>query len=371
MEYIDFDVIVAGAGPSGCAAAIALQLAGLRVCLVDKENAGGRKVGESLPGATIRLLRRLGIDGIGDLLDEKNYKVCRSNASAWGDEEWVYESGLKNPEGGGHHINRAVFNEALRTKAVSAGVTFYMDTIDIVDALQYEDENQGFTIQFKNKDSKVNTKWIIDATGRKTAIARKFGLKRQRMDRQMSAVNWITAPTTDQDHATRIKSVPDGWWYTSLLPDKSRVTGFQGLPDTVSMLYKDPSLYFERFNQAGLLPYTIGKESLLQSTATEAGLAKCESAVAHRLICVGDAALSFDPLSSQGIFFALYSGIKGAEAIINCIGDNQKMKPELSRYQSMVERIFAENKKSLHYFYSTELRYAREPYWKDRREGSF
>ena len=51
-----FDVAVAGAGAAGSAAALALQRAGWRVCLLDTPPPPGPRVGESLPGAARRLL---------------------------------------------------------------------------------------------------------------------------------------------------------------------------------------------------------------------------------------------------------------------------------------------------------------------------
>lgn len=366
MEAIQYDVVVAGAGPSGCAAAIALKQAGINVCLVDREYKGARKVGESIPGATIRLLSKLGINGIDSLLNSDDYKRCFANASSWGNEEWVYQSGIQNPEGGGYHINRTVFDKALVTRAISLGVPVYTDMIDQVHPIS-EVSSLDYVVQFKYNEQKLITKWIIDATGRKAAIERKFGLKRNRIDNQMAAVNWITVPENDNDHATRIKSVPDGWWYTSLLPDRSRVIGFQSLPETVAQLHKNPDLFFNKINETGILPYKITSASSLQKIAVEAGIARPEAVTVNGLLCVGDAALSFDPLSSQGIFFALYSGIKGAEAITQCLTNTGTVHNALENYQLLVDRVFTENQKSRKYFYMNEYRYFNEAYWQSRR----
>ena len=51
-----WDVVVAGAGPAGAVAARVLARAGRRTLLVDDVEPGGRKVGESLPGAARPLL---------------------------------------------------------------------------------------------------------------------------------------------------------------------------------------------------------------------------------------------------------------------------------------------------------------------------
>ncbi|MBS7253590.1 NAD(P)/FAD-dependent oxidoreductase [Flavobacterium branchiicola] len=368
MNDTEFDVIVAGAGPAGCAAAIALKLAGIKVCLADKELTTDYKVGESIPGATIRLLNRLGINGIDDLLHKNQYNPCHSNASAWGSEEWVYQSGLKNPEGGGYHINRILFDEAIKTKATSLDVPMFTALIDQISILSDEEASQKFLIQFKNDTYKnITAKWIIDATGRKVAIGRKLGIKKNRIDNQMAAINWVKAPPDDTDSATRIKSTANGWWYTALLPNQKRVIGFQSLPDTISQMHKNPHLFFQEFNESQILPYKITSESSVKNIAVEAGLSISESITENRLLCVGDAALSFDPLASQGIFFALYSGIKGAETIINCLNDGSLENKNLADYKLIINQVFNENKKALRYFYLNEIRFQNHPYWKSRR----
>lgn len=331
-----------------------LKQAGIAVALVDQPPEGKRKVGESLPGAVLRLLKKLGINGIADLLPPEQYKKCLANASSWGHEDWIYQSGVQNPEGGGYHINRAAFDQALLQRARAAGVAVYADKADAVVRLP----DPGFSIRLQDSaQNLLQAQWLIDATGRKLAIGRKLGLKRQRADEQMAAVHWVNAPAQDADYATRIKSVPDGWWYTSLLPDQSRVIGFQGLPDTVSHLYKQPEAFFEQFNAAQILPYPLHPQDSLEHIATEAGLAKTDTATTSQLLCVGDAALSFDPLSSQGIFFALYSGIKAAETVIRSLADATAAPAALAAYQAAVQRVFEENRKSLAYFYRSELRY--------------
>lgn len=333
------------------------------MALVDQPPEGKRKVGESLPGAVLRLLKKLGINGIEALLPVGQYKKCLANASSWGHEDWIYQSGVQNPEGGGYHINRAAFDQALLQHARAAGVAVYADKIDAV--LRLPVPSQGFSIGLQDTiPNALHAQWLIDATGRKLALGRKLGLKRQQTDRQMAAVHWVKTPAQDTDQATRIKSVPEGWWYTSLLPDQSRVIGFQGLPDTVGERYQQQEVFFEQFNAAQILPYSLQPQDSLEHIATAAGLAQTDTTTSSQLLCVGDAALSFDPLSSQGIFFALYSGIKAADAIIRSLADPTAAPEALTAYQAAVQRVFEENRKSLAYFYRSELRYGDREFWR-------
>ncbi|MEY4548152.1 MAG: hypothetical protein RL685_4347, partial [Pseudomonadota bacterium] len=89
MARAAYDVVVAGGGPAGSACAIAARLAGLRVALLDDSDEQSWKVGESLPGAVLRTLRRLQIDGPEQLLERGEIERCTANASAWGSEHWA------------------------------------------------------------------------------------------------------------------------------------------------------------------------------------------------------------------------------------------------------------------------------------------
>lgn len=366
-----YDVVVAGAGPAGCASAITLKQAGLTVCLVDKVTDGVRKVGESLPGAISRLLNRLGIDSLQQLLPEQHVKRCVANASAWGSNQWIYQDGLLNPEGGGWHVNRHCFDAALRQKAALLDIPFYATRIAQIKPIpDVGADKPDYLVLFDNRTGLltegIQTNWLIDATGRSAFISRKFSLSRVKIGQQMAAVCWVKAIGEDQDQTTRIKSVPHGWWYTARLPDGSRVISFHGLPAQVATLVKCPAAFFEDFNEAALLPYAVSDSSLIEMKAMDASMTRSQTVATNGFVCVGDAALALDPLASQGVFFALYSGIKGAEAIAKSSVDPSIMNVVLQEYQMQINRVFEANQRSRMYFYTSELRYVSESYWQGR-----
>lgn len=359
-----YDVVIAGAGPAGCASAIVLKQAGLTVCLADGDD--GRRIGESFPGATVRLLNRLGINGMGELMEPGDYKPCMANASAWGSDQWTYQDGLSNPEGGGWHVNRKSFNLALRRKALSAGAGMYKGWTDNVETCINDNGEREYLTRFRNADGLpqgLRSRWLIDATGRKARLSRRFGISRQKMDDQMAAICWLKASASDRDHVTRIKSVPEGWWYTALLPEGIRVISIQSLPHQVAGMIKEPERFFSAFNAAGVLPYEIDQKEVIEMKAVEAGIVRADSATIDNIVCVGDTALSLDPLSSQGVFFALYSGIKAGEAISRSHTDPSSTKASLESYQQSVDRVYEANQRSGKYHYSSELRFAAEEYW--------
>ncbi|WP_340201072.1 NAD(P)/FAD-dependent oxidoreductase [Ascidiimonas sp. W6] len=359
MPAPHYHTIIAGAGPGGCAAAIRLRQQRLRVAIIDDVNDEQLKVGESLPGASLRLLGGLGINGLPELLPNTAFEACVANKSAWGSDHWTYTDALRNPEGGGWHVMRNEFDAALRKKAQEVGVDFYSGKVG---AIAKEDE---YTIRFKTQKLQLpealTANWLIDATGRAAALLRQLGVSREKFEPQMAAICWLHPNANDKDRTTTIKSVAKGWWYTSRLPDGSRVLSFHGLPETVAKMVKDPQYYLKEANTAQIINYNLHLNSILQGiTARDAGVSKATEVIGKNWFALGDAALSFDPLSSQGIFFALYSGLQAANALLKTQAGNLQAQ---ETYQQQVNKVFQANQRSRQYFYTAERRFLEEGYW--------
>lgn len=80
-------------------------------------------------------------------------------------------------------------------------------------------------------------------------------------------------------------------------------------------------------------------------------------------IAVGDAAIALDPLSSQGILTALYTGITGGRALdASMTGDPSPMQEHVSRIAS----IGAQYEGARAEFYALERRWRDEPFWARR-----
>src|SRR2546421_1412221 len=80
-------------------------------------------------------------------------------------------------------------------------------------------------------------------------------------------------------------------------------------------------------------------------------------------LAVGDAAMTFDPLSAQGILKGLRSGIMASYAI----GDYFKGSPAgLEKYEAVLAREFEEYLSTRANFYRQERRWERSRFWRRR-----
>lgn len=285
--------------------------------MVDNADGTQPRVGESLPGAALRLLRRLGINDLSELLPGEAWRPCIAHASKWYAPEWSYRDAMRNPDGGGWHLNRAAFNQALRDRASSAGARF---VTALVDGLQQQKDG-SYVVKLKNKapgvPSELQATTLVDATGRNSVIGRQLGAQRQRLHEQWAAYTWITPPVEDQDDTTRTLSTSEGWWYSARLPENKRVIVYHGTAQDVPLLVRNHHDFLQQLNATDLLPYDVTTELCPTAIqATDAGVSTLQPFTGQHWMAIGDAAFGMDPIASQGMFFALYSGVRGAEALL-------------------------------------------------------
>ena len=96
---------------------------------------------------------------------------------------------------------------------------------------------------------------------------------------------------------------------------------------------------------------------------TAANSAVTQPTVGNAWLTVGDAALSFDPLSSQGIFNALYTGLAAAESACRFL---QGEISNFAEYQQQLESIRDAYERHLQEWYRSEQRWSEEEFWKGR-----
>lgn len=372
------DCVIAGAGPSACAAAITLKQAGLNVAIISPDTQPAFCVGESLPGAATPLLDRIGISHVEAWLNaqyEGAIEDCSGNVSAWGSEHWQRQDAIQNPQGGGWHIHRAEFNNALIKHAIAMGVQRINDKVSLI-----EFEQQVWHIRTKT-GLQQQSHFLIDATGRASAIAKMLGLKKHHTDQQTAVVAWIQSEQEDAERVTRIKSVNDGWWYSARLPSSTphsgsiRVVAKFGLKKTIKSLNNDTA-FCTALNQSGLLPMTLTPSKMcapIQLTDASIGQLSQPANELNQFVAIGDAIVSFDPLSSQGMFFALYTGIKAAESMVKKQSgktqDSAILSPSVGifdDYYHDVNNVFNAHQKARKRYYASEHRFPRAEFWQSK-----
>ncbi|MEN2978237.1 tryptophan 7-halogenase [Tistrella bauzanensis] len=334
------DVLVAGAGPAGAVAAHALARAGLSVEMADRVQTAP-KIGEALPGAALRLLRA---EGLPVPSDAAGHRPVRGNWSAWSTPDLVASDFLRSPDGPGWRLDRLIFDDDLRRAAMSAGAGFRRAAVR--DLIRLDDGDWG--VAFSDGGPPLKARWLVDATGRRAAIARRLGAARLR-DRQLIALygrfNAIAGAMSDPGFdRTVIEAVPDGWWYAARMPSGAVLASLHTTAPVAARMLADPSLWHQARlatrHLSALTGHAGAAEALAAPVGCDAGGARLDSVAGDGWLAIGDAAQAFDPLSAQGLLSAMHGALTGAAAVVAALGGDQGGLDRYRAGQDEVRRIY-------------------------------
>ncbi len=367
----DIDVLVVGAGPAGAAAA--LRLAGrCSVAMLGRAREAGRLIGESLPAAASLPLRDL---GVWRQFLAQGHRPAWSNLSVWGGAEPVRRDTLFDPHGHGWHLDRAAFDGMLRDAAVERGVEWLAGTV-LSGARHEAGESHPWLCELRDADGEVRQlrcRLLIDASGRAARVVRLADVAVQRADRLVCLHAWLPAASDAPAFpgTTLIEACADGWWYSADLPDGGCVLAFH--TDADSPLVRSCRTVAQLVALARERTGLVGarcRGALVP--ARSAGIAPAHSQWAEHAagtdwLAVGDAALAFDPLASQGLLNGLCTGLQGADHALAHLAFDPRALPAWSGYVRGVRQAYERN---LAVHYAMERRWGEEPFWQRRIQTS-
>ena len=101
-----------------------------------------------------------------------------------------------------------------------------------------------------------------------------------------------------------------------------------------------------------------------QAGFTAAHSSALDPCIGEGWIAAGDASMTFDPLSSQGLLHALFTGLAAAEAADSYLSGDTTAP---TRYQQIMDGIQHAYRRHLVLSYSSETRWPAAPFWCRRR----
>lgn len=344
---------MAGAGPSGAVAAHRLARAGRTVLLVEPHAlAGGpMKPGEALAGVAVRVLRACGLP-----TPDANpvHRPIGGNVSLWGSDVPIHRDFMTEPDGPGWRLDRRAFEADLLDAARTAGAT--------VEARQFqgaEREGDAWRVTLDGED--VTARWLIDATGRRAFVARKLGAERRRGQPLVALIGYGAGNDAYRNERNLIEATPYGWWYAALQPDLRPVFMLHTRPNGAG-----PNGFgrLERW-QAALAATTLIASAFPEPVIDglrgyEACGAWLKPVFGDGWIACGDAALSFDPCSGQGLLSALQDGMAAAAAVDAALAGDRS---SLSAYAARIDNSRAVYCTQLRAHYAAETRWPQAAFW--------
>jgi flavin-dependent dehydrogenase len=358
------DVLIVGGGLAGCASALTLRRAGRSVIVVNKPARRMPRYGEILPPHAMPELARLGVlERFRQQAHMPSYLVhC-----AWG-QDGLYQTDLTfHPYGPNWHLDRVMFDGMLLSAAENEGA--YVVTGSVISLTHQSGNGWEIVLAGSAGEHRLTAPFVIDATGRASSVARRLGYLRRSYDQLAGLVAflYIGAQTQVAEVVTVIEAAPDGWWYAGRLPGRRIVAAFMTDPDLLPSGRSLLSAAWRDHLESTAHISRMWRNAASQSPprVARANTSRVEEFVGDGWLAVGDAAMAFDPLSSQGICRALESGGKGGEVAHRCLAGDRNA---LEAYAIELEGIFLDYLQQRTYYYGREHRWVTSPFWRRRRE---
>jgi len=355
-----YDAIIIGAGPAG--ATTALNLAPFRrVLLVDRWPAPRVRIGESLPGAARRLLVDMGLWA--GFVDD-GHAPRHAHRGAWGDDRPVVRDALADPDGHGWHLDRARFEGRLRATAIARGAILLAPARPV--ALARDGDGWRLRLALDGQVLDLGARLIVDAAGRASRLPAGLGARRAADDRLVCA--WLKARADLPAGLTQVEAEAGGWWYAAPLPRSQAMLAFHTDADLPqARLARDRAALLDRARGLPMLGEALAGRGWDEAAAgyCAAHGATLSPPAGPGWIAVGDAALAFDPLSSQGLFNALYTGLAGAETADRLLSGESRATAE---YVDELDRVRQAYVRHLAAWYGLERRWPDAPFWARRQD---
>jgi flavin-dependent dehydrogenase len=359
------DVAVIGGGPAGSSTATALARANLSVVIVERMEQPRLRVGETLPPSIRLELDKL---GVWEEFQRAGHLPSVGNRSVWGSARPFDNDFIFNPYGSGWHLDRQRFDEMLLNAARSSGAKV-LAGMSLTGAEHSPERGWQLEMECASGRAVIEARFVVDASGRASAFARLRGVKRCSLDKLVGIVGYLDAGLDRPTGAriTMVEAVRDGWWYSALLPDGKLVVVYMTDTDiaAVQKLREQEQwmalLKETRYTRERVESHNYELETALHIVS--ANTSKLDTIAGDGWLAAGDAAASYDPLSSQGISTALSTGISAAKSVRDYLNGEPET---LKSYVDSLEKDFATYIQNRRAYYAMEKRWPDSIFWRRR-----
>jgi len=339
------DVLVAGAGYVGLAAAVSLKAArpSLSVAVVDAAPAGAwRKDGRAsaIAAAACRMLEQLGVWGeIAPHAQAITEMVVTDSRTADPVRPTflTFDGEVAPGEPFAHMVANQALNGALRKRAETLGI----DIIEGVAVQGFETRGASLTVHLAD-GAALATRLLVAADGVNSRLRDMAGIKTVRWEYGQSGIVCTVAHERPHNGRAEEHFLPAGPFATlPLKPDqdgtnRSSIVWVERTEDAEKLVAGDEFLFEHELEQRFSLK--LGEIRVADKPrAWPLGLTLARAFVAPRVALAGDAAHGIHPIAGQGLNLGLRDAAALAELLIAAVarGEDPGAPELLRRYQAL------------------------------------
>lgn len=334
-----YDVIIVGAGPAGCAAALALDNSGLQVAIIDKHTFPRDKVcGDAIPGRAIKWLKEIDAT-FEDKLTAFDKKILTKQTVCYYNNKQV-EFDWKQEA---YTSTRMDFDNFLVEVVKNKTTTDVIEGTEIKEIIK---EENSFTISSRNNATAFKTKMIIGADGINGVTAKKLaGFEIDRRHHVASVRAYYKNLEDTQPSRCEIyfdkKYLPGYFWIFPVTGGMANI-GFGMLSeDIVKYNINIKKSFYDFIERSDVLKHKFqyaNMEGSLQGCGLPLG-SRWINMSGDNFILTGDAASLVDPVSGAGIGNAVVSGKLAAEQAIQCFKQNNFSATFIKAYDKKLYKL--------------------------------
>jgi geranylgeranyl reductase family protein len=352
LQIFSFDVLIAGAGPAGCASALRLADAGLRVALLDKATFPRDKIcGDALSVDVLNQLPMLS-------------GTLKQAFEAFTEKTGSYGVSLFSP--GSHRLDIPFFHKGQKRSGYICqrlhfdnmlfGQVKQHPSIQIFENCMVEKAgNVAGKVLLHTSKGVFEGQIVIGADGAQSVIGRQLG------HTQVDRANYSAGLRIYYEGVTafHLESFIELYFFREILPGYLWVFPLPGNKANVGIGMLSSAIAGKKLNLRNTLQKLLNTHPQLEQRFRNAkplenmqgfGLplgSKKRSISGERFLLTGDAASLIDPFTGEGIGNAIRSGRVAAEHVVNCFRQNSFSASFNKQYdQEIYRRMWKELKVS-------------------------
>jgi geranylgeranyl reductase family protein len=305
--FVRYDFAIVGAGPSGSWTATLLARTGAKVLLLDPSHPREKPCGGGITGRALALVR--------DAIAVEQFPAVRIQSARFVDSRYGHAADVPLPSHPSALLvsSRAAFDSALLAAARRAGARLMERRVSDV-----RRDGGAFELTLAGGD-RVTTAFVVGADGANSLVRRKMQ-KPFRRDQLSIATGYFAHGVTSDSIVIEMVADPPGYIWSFPRPDHLAIgvcaqanvgIGVDALRDIARRWIRSTHIA----DGARLEPYAWPIPSLSSHDLLAQALG------GPGWLTVGDAAGLVDPITREGIFFALQSAEAAAAALTSTAPD--------------------------------------------------